>query len=219
MRGDLYKLQMKEQELSARYTDLHPQVQDVREQVTELAKLLATEGRTRVQSTSSLNPAWSQLESSLLSESSSLDSQAARLTSLQHQKDKLLGQLRQLNTDEIRLTQLQQTVDLAEKSYFETAQRLEQARVQKQLAEDRITNVNVFQDASYVSQAIAPKRSLILALGLFVSAFAGAGTMVACAWLSRGFKSLDDLAGRLKLPVITSLMPPQHEAGDVRKQL
>ncbi len=205
MRGELYKLQMKEQEYSARYTAAHPLVQDVREQVQEMQELLDAEGRTRVQTTSALNPAWTQLEASLLNETSSLDSQLARLESLDLQKGTLRAQLTQLNTDEIRLTELQQGVELAEKSYLETAQRLEQARIQQQLAADRITNVNVFQNASYVSKAIAPKRSLLLALGLFVSTFAGASTILAFAWLGHGFKSLEQLAGRLQLPVITSL--------------
>jgi uncharacterized protein involved in exopolysaccharide biosynthesis len=207
MRGNLYTLQMKQKELLARYTADHPLAQDINEQVASLEGLLEKEGRTRVQSTSSLNPAWSQLESSLLSETSRLDSLTAGIQRLQEQQTTLLGQLRQLNNNEIQLGQLQQAADVAEKSCFETSQRLEQARIHRELAEQRITKVNVFQTPSFVSKAIAPKRSLILALGAVVSAFCGVGTIAAFACLRRRFQSLEDLSRRLQLPVIVTLQP------------
>jgi uncharacterized protein involved in exopolysaccharide biosynthesis len=205
MRGSLYQLQIKEQELLARYTSAHPLVTDLQEQVAELRSLLAEEGRTRVQSTSSLNPAWSQLEASMLTETSTYDSLRSRTARLEAQCNTLLGDLRTLNGAEIQLVQLQQTVDFAEKSYAETAQRLEQARIHRALANEQITNVNVFQPATYVSKAIAPKRTLLLALSLLVSAMSGAATVVGLAYGNRHFHSLAEVAHRLRLPVVATL--------------
>lgn len=205
MRGSLYTLQMKQKEMLARYTPEHPLARDINDQVASLETLLNKEGRTRVQSTSSLNPAWSQLEASLLQETSQLDSLTAGTRRLKEQQTELLSQLRKLNNDEIRLGQLQQAADVAEKSSFETSQRLEQARIHRELAQERISKVNVFQEPSFISQPIAPKRSLILALGAFVSALCGAGTIVGFAWPSRHCMSLEDLSKQLHLPVIAVL--------------
>jgi uncharacterized protein involved in exopolysaccharide biosynthesis len=196
-----YGLQAKEKELSARLTDNHPLLLDVREQLAALESSLDLAG-ARVQTTTSLNPAWTQLESSLLEEAASLDSLRARVKSLDAQRERLLAELRALNNDEIRLTELQQAADIAEKAHLETAQRLEQARVHRELAAERITNVNVFQPASYVSKAIAPKRSIIMALALFVSILSGAGTIAGLAYFERQFKSVAEIAERLKLPVV-----------------
>jgi uncharacterized protein involved in exopolysaccharide biosynthesis len=160
-----------------------------------------------VQSTSSLNPAWSQLESNLLQETSRLEALAAGMKQLHKQQETLQEELRQLNKAEIRLAQLQQAADVAEKSCLETSQRLEQARIHRELAEQRITQVNVFQAPSFVSQAIAPKRSLILALSAFVSFCCGLATIAGFAWIGRRFLSLEDLSARLQLPVIAALQP------------
>jgi capsular polysaccharide biosynthesis protein len=85
--------------------------------------------------------------------------------------------------------------------------------MQRALSHDRITNVNVFQQPSFVAKAIAPQRSLILALGLFVAAMSGAATIYACGYLTRRFQSLAELAERLGLPVIGSLpLPSLHTA-------
>lgn len=207
MRGNLYTLQMKQKEMLARYTPEHPLARDVNDQVAALEQLLAQEGRIRVQSTSALNPAWSQQESSLLSETARLDSLTAGAKQLQQQQRQLAAQLRQLNDDEIRISQLQQAADVAEKSSLETSQRLEQARMHGQLAQEQITNVNVFQEPSFVSQAIAPKRSLILGLGLLVSMLSGAATIAGCAYLQRSPLSREDLSQRLRLPLIASFSP------------
>lgn len=212
MRGNLYTLQIKQKELLARYTADHPLTRDINDQVSALEALLNKEGRTRVQSTTSLNPAWSQLESSLLQETAKLDSLSAGTARLQEQQKTLGAELRRLNNDEIRLGQLQQAADIAEKSCLETSQRLEQARIQRELAEQRITKVNVFQSPSFVSKAIAPKRSLILALGAFVSLCCGVATIAGCAWIGRRFQSLEDLSRRLQLPVIAALQPQWQAA-------
>lgn len=199
-----YQLQAKEKELAARFTDRHPQLVDLREQLTTLKQSLDRQG-ARVQSTSSINPSWSFLESSLLNERSSLDALRARIVSLKQQREALQQQLKQLNHDGIHLAELQQAADIAEKSHYETAQRLEQARVHQELAAERVTNVNVFQPASYVSKAIAPQRSIILALGLFLSVFAGCGAIVGLAYLERQFKTAAEISHRLKLPVAATL--------------
>jgi uncharacterized protein involved in exopolysaccharide biosynthesis len=95
---------------------------------------------------------------------------------------------------------------------LETSQRLEQARIHRELAEQRITKVNVFQAPSFVSKAIAPKRSLILALGAFVSLCCGVATIAGFAWIGRRFQSLEDLSRRLQLPVIAALQPQWQAA-------
>lgn len=212
MRGNLYTLQIRQKELLARYTLEHPLARDINDQVESLEALLQKEGRTRVQSTSSLNPAWSQLNSSLLEETSRLDALTAGTQRLKQQQTELLSQLRKLNHDEIQLGQLQQAADVAEKNSFETSQRLEQARIHRELADERISKVNVFQTPSFVSQAIAPKRSLILALGAFVSACCGLATIAGCAYLGRGFKSLEDISRRLQLPIAAALKPQWNAA-------
>jgi uncharacterized protein involved in exopolysaccharide biosynthesis len=212
MRASLYQLQMKQKEMLSKYTDQHPAVVALNEQVADLERLLAAEGRTRVQSTTTLNQTWTHLEAIMLSDSSSLEAALARKRTLDDQHQQLLAQLRQLNADEIRLTELQQAVDVAEKAYYETANRLEQARVQRDLSEQRISNVSVFQQPSYVATAIAPKRSLILIAGLVFSLLSGCGVVVGYATVQRRLLALPDLAELLQLPLTGTLRMPSFNA-------
>ena len=63
------------------------------------------------------------------------------------------------------------------------------------------------QEPSFVSEAIAPKRSLILGLGLLVAVLSGVATIAGCAYLQRSPLSLGDLSQRLRLPLVASFSP------------
>lgn len=204
MRSSLYQLQMKQQEMQSRYTESHPQMIAVREQVAELTKLLGSESGLRVQSTSAINPSYQQLETSLLTESANLDSTRARENSLIAQRSDVLAQLKTLNHDEVKLSQLQQQVSMTEQSYRETSTRFEQARIQRELTSQRVSNVNLVQPASYVSKAVSPKRTMLLGVAAVASILSGAMSILGFAFLERKFRSLFDMAERLQLPVVAS---------------
>jgi len=87
---------------------------------------------------------------------------------------------------------LQQEVEVLQASYGTYLERREQARIAQALERERISNVNVIQPASYVSQPVSPKRGLIFAVALFVAATGGIGTtLLAEAFARDGFRGQD----------------------------
>ncbi len=184
-RRTLYDLQIRERDLLTRYTPRHPLVNATRQQITQAELLLAGTSSTPLAETKRIpNPAWQQVRLQLLTTETEAAAVRGKAEKLEQQLASLKADRKQLNQLDGHIRQLQQQVDVLQASYGAYLDRREQARVVRALERERISNVNVIQPASYVSQPIAPKRGLILVLCVFVSACAGIGLALMVAAFS-----------------------------------
>jgi len=202
MRQSLYNLEAQEKELAAKMHDLHPRLMAIRKQVKELRRILDEQPENHVQATEAINPSRQSLELALLNERSHADALAATDGALAVQQEKLRGQMIELNAQSLAIDELTQRVALAENNHKEYAQRLEQARINRTLDEERISSLSLVQPASYVGTASGPGRTVVLALGLFVACGSGIFAVVAAAWMNPLIRSADDLVEVLQLPVV-----------------
>ena len=201
MRQTLFTLEGREKELASKYTDNHIELQRVREQVQSMKSILANQKPLREQDTEAVNPQRQALELTLLQEQSQADALRGREKTLELQRDQLQTELRKLNGEEIKIAELQRSVELAEARYREYAAKLEQARINRSLDEERISSLSVVQPASYVAKPLGPRRLQVLALGLFV-AFGGAvGLALVLAWLDPVLGTTRELELILETPV------------------
>jgi uncharacterized protein involved in exopolysaccharide biosynthesis len=171
-RQQLYSLQIREQELLATFTAKHPQVIAVRGQIAQAERILEVDRRPSSQSTSAANPAHQQVQLQLLAEQSRADSLKAKVQALYAQRGRLQDRLRLLNDHEGRVSQLNERVAQLESSYRACSERLEQARLDQALGNQRISNVNIVQPATFISKPVQPKKRLIAGFG-FVAALLG----------------------------------------------
>jgi len=207
MRQSLYQLEVQEQDLAAKMHDNHPKLIALRQQVQDLRQILAGQPEQRVQSTEALNPARQSLELSFLTESSNADSLRARERSLIGSQQQLRSQLQELNTQAIAIDQLQQQIALHEANHKDYAQKLEQARINRSLDEERISSLSLVQPASYIATATGPRRMHVLALGMALALLSGLGTAFIAAWLNPLIATAEQLATILDLPLV-GVMPP-----------
>jgi len=169
-RRTLYDLQIKERELLTRYTQYHPLVSAVRRQIDQAERLLSTDSPSPIAQTMRIpDPGWQQVQLQLLEQESTAEALRGKSVELVHQLDELNAERNRLNREEGQIRRLQQQVDVLQASYGEYLNKREQARVGKALGQDGISNVNVIQPASYVSEAVAPQRKVLLSLGVFVA--------------------------------------------------
>ncbi len=201
MRQTLFNLEAQEHDLSAKMQDNHPRLVAVRQQVSELREVLKQQPAEHVQATEAINPSRQSLELSLLTERSHAEALAAGERALASQLEQLRGEITELNAQAITIDELTQRVGLAEANHKEYAQRLEQARINRTLDEERISSLSLVQPASYVATANGPRRSLVLALGLFVAVLSGIGASLAAAWLNPVLETSDQLVAVLGLPL------------------
>lgn len=183
-RQQVFQLEVRERELLARYTERHPLVIAVREQIAEARQRLSEYEADRTQSTSQINPARQAVEMQLLQEQSRAASLAARARALRDQQVRLQRELRELNAQEAEIDGLERQVAILQTEYQAHAERLEQARIGDALHRERISNVNVVQPATFVPQPAAPKMRTIGLLGLFVATAGAIGLAFGCEYLA-----------------------------------
>lgn len=118
MRASLFNLETREQELASKMQDDHPQLVAVREQLTDLRRILTEQPPQRMQSTHAVNPSRQALELALLTERSQADSLRGRGQSLIALRQRLQADMELLNSNETALAQMQQEVDQAEHSIW-----------------------------------------------------------------------------------------------------
>jgi polysaccharide biosynthesis protein PslE len=171
MRDQFYALQVREKEAAAKYTEDHPKMRQIRDQIGAASAVLNAEQRGRKQVTTEPNRLRHQAELSLLGEGPALAALQKKTESLRTQLAGVRKELATLNENEIRVASLQREVDLLEADYRKYSNNLEQARIDQQLEIQRMSNISIVQPASYEPRPIRPRTALNLLLGLFTGLF------------------------------------------------
>ena len=201
-RRSLSLLEAQEHELAAKMQDSHPKLAALRQQVADLRAILEAQPAEPKSAAKTLNPARQSLELALLNERAQAAALAAKERSLVKQQQELSADLAALNSGVQEIEQLQQQVSLAESNYKDYAQRLEQARINRSLDEERISSLSLVQPASYATQPSGPRRALVLAAGVLLAGASGIATILLAAWLKPVVTTAEQLALLLDLPVL-----------------
>ena len=118
----------------------------------------------------------------------------ARLTDLR-------SQIGELPETQRQILNLSREVELAQGIYTELLTRAQEVEV---LRASSIGNVRVVDDASGTPNAIAPRKSLILGLGLMLGGLGGIALVLVTNWLRKGVKDAGQLEN-LGLPVFATI--------------
>lgn len=205
MRQKLFELEIQEKDLLSKYTQEHPLVIAVRQKVREAKQIMDSQAASRVYSTTAVNPNVQKLQMELFTERAAGDSWQARLSQLADEYKTAQAELRSLNDHEIKLGSLEREVALAESNFQTYAQKLEEARIQHSLDEERISNLNISQQATLVEKPVSPKKSLVLIAGLLASLAGAAGVAVFAEQANRKIREPREVEQQLGLPVVVSL--------------
>lgn len=177
LRNQLYSLQVQQQDLLARYNEAHPLVMAISAQVEEAEKVVTDQVEQREEVTRQINPIHRQLSLDLKQEQSRLAGMKSRLAALAEQHTVALKSLRELNEFDVQLAELSREEQLRRDKYMQYAENLEQARIDQQLADDRISNVSIAQEPTLSEKPVSP-RKLMVALASVMLALAGTATLV-----------------------------------------
>jgi uncharacterized protein involved in exopolysaccharide biosynthesis/Mrp family chromosome partitioning ATPase len=205
MRERLYELQLKEQDLLSKFTENSLPVLEIRRQIREALALLFKEERTRTQVTQGLNTAYQQLQYSLLTEDATLSSLEAKSQVLREQLSRAQGELRDLNDNEVHITQLKREMNIQEELYRKNAESLEQARIGQALELDKISNINVVEPATYPINPIRPNKKLNVAAGFLLGLLGGIALAFISEYGDRSLKTPGDILGKLQLQTLATV--------------
>jgi uncharacterized protein involved in exopolysaccharide biosynthesis len=167
-----YELQVKLMDLQSRYSDEHPLVRAASEQLREAKKVLSEQAERRTETTDEINPIHRELSLAMKREYGVVAGLRARLVELDQQKKAVLADLHTLNQCDLTIDQLTRESELARDKYMQYAQTMEEARIDKELQNEGVSNISVAQAATLAEKPVFPSRGLTVA-GTFVLAAAG----------------------------------------------
>ena len=173
MRADLYKLQLREKELTAKYPPTNALVVQIQQQIEAADKILKAEEAKIVQKTYSPNREYQETNILLIQKKSQRDALATKSIALEQMLKEEMQSLEKLDADALAIMRLEREIDLLNENYNRYAREAELARVDSSLGKTKLTNLSVEQAATLDRYPVFPNVSLNLAIGFVLSLFFG----------------------------------------------
>jgi uncharacterized protein involved in exopolysaccharide biosynthesis len=205
MRQQFYALQLREQEMLAKYTDEHPKLKEIRKQAAAARDILGREEFTRKQTTTGPNRAFEEVEINLLRDESALAALQSRTEALRGQLAQMQDRMKKLNESELRIARLQREVELRDGSYRKYSASLEQSRIDRALEDERMSNISVVQPATLEMKPVRPRKLMNVLLGVVVGLCGGIGLALTAEYVDRSFRSPEDIEKKLDLPALVTI--------------
>lgn len=223
LRQRLAELRLEEQDLASRYVESSPTVQAIRRQITEATAMLQA-AEERSQKTTGLNSTWEALKLRMETELANVAAERAMLERLAADLAQARSGVALLNQAQIQIQQLERQAAIAEEKVQKYARTYEQARIDRALEADKISNISVYQPATRPQDPQGPRRTLLIAVGLFLGVVGSAGTALLAEGLDHTVKRPQDLrlAGVrpdavVSVPQLTSNFITQPFRGQLRQ--
>jgi len=197
--------------LLTKFTDDYPEVVKVKSEIDELHNQMAqassvgrntaADGEMRA-----LNPVYRQIKEELQRTDTEIESLRARMDELA--KQQAVGQqiLGKKPKEQEEWAKLQRDRTVYQKVYDDLLQKLENARVSKNLElADKSTKYRVVDPPLLPRIPVRPDRLLMIVAGLIFGVASGVGSTIALDYLDHSFKDEDTLQRTLNLPVLASV--------------
>lgn len=174
LREKLYDLEVKEQGLSAKLTADHPQLVHIRGQLGEARRIFELEDSPD-QVTLGVNRTYQEAELAVQARQASLSAITARTQSLDASIAAVEKELENLNDSELEIHHLEREIELAQTNYRRYAENLEEARINQELENAKISSLNVMQPPTVSETPVSPQPIVTLMLGFVLSTLGGIG--------------------------------------------
>jgi uncharacterized protein involved in exopolysaccharide biosynthesis len=198
IRDRFFALELRERELSAKYTADHPLVKQVRDEVQGARRIYEREQGTRTQVTEGRSKGFEQVEMDTLKNETELKAAQSRLATRQKHLGDVRKELSDLRLSKAKLAELERQAELLKESYIKYSQSLEQTRIDESLENDRITNISVVEPPIANRRPVSPDRPLLAGL-LLISATVAAAAVGLAAEAARSPGLLRHLEGHPQL--------------------
>jgi polysaccharide biosynthesis protein PslE len=205
MRQKLYELEIQEKDLLSKYTVDHPLVVAAQAKVRAAKEIMDDQAESRTYSTTAVNPSVQKLQFELMVEKAAADSQQARLANLDEKYEIAHQGLLELNAQELKLHDLERDLTLAEANYRTYAAKLEEARIQQSLDDEKISNLTISQPATLVEKPVSPKKAIVLLGGFLVSCLGALCVAIAAEAKNNVLRNKIEVEDQLGIPVVVSL--------------
>jgi polysaccharide biosynthesis protein PslE len=171
LREKLYDLEVQEQGMSAKLTADHPQLVHIRGQLGEARRVFEQE-QSPDQVTLGVNRTYQEAEIAVQDRQATLAALIARTQSLESSITEVQEELQNLNDSELEMRRLERDIDLAQANYRRYAENLEEARINQELENAKISSLNVMQPPTVSETPVSPQPIITLMVGFVLSTLA-----------------------------------------------
>jgi polysaccharide biosynthesis transport protein len=192
------------------YTESHPVVIGLKQQIADVQRQIKRTPPTIVASTNTIaNPVYQQLSQQLAIARAMSQSDSAQLAQLAQQRSSINPQLAALPAQSAKLAELKRQQKLAEDVYNALQQKMNDATVSRTTG---ISDVTITQPASAALAKKSPHLSMNLIVATIVGVLLGLGIVFLVDWFDGRIRDERDVETELQLPVLASI--PQLPSGD-----
>ena len=205
IKARFFQYQADYKSLTAKFSPDHHQVIEVRRQIEDLNRLIAKEQAAVTQKTSGINPNYQRIEYELADARANVESLRSQVAAWEKDRERIESELQDVNDQAIEIQELSRSVADATSRHKACLEKLEQARLNKELREKGISSLNVLQHASLVRQSLGPKKKISLLFGMVFATFGSLGLAFVAEVIDQSVRSSEQLSQQLGLPVLACI--------------
>ncbi len=196
--------------LSTKFTNKHPEILKTKAEIEELKKQIAhakaNPSDAGSSETSTLNPIYQQIREDLARTEAEIDSLKARSSELLRQQQQAKSVLGGMPKEQEEWTKLQRDRNVYQHIYDDLLNKLETARVSKDLElTDKGTTFKIIDPATAPLSPVKPDRVMFIFAGIFLGIASGVGSALGVDYLNQSLKDEDAIEARLNLPVLVAI--------------
>ncbi|MCE5312458.1 MAG: hypothetical protein LLF86_04830 [Nitrospiraceae bacterium] len=196
--------------LTARYTERHPEIIKIRGEIEELKKQVDNpknkESESGASETSALNPIYQQLREDLAKTDAEIDSLKARIQELAKQQASAQGALSSMPREQEEWGRLMRDRNVNQKIYDDLLQKLESARISKNLeTNEKGETFKIVDPAILPTMPVSPDKVRLILMGLLFGIVLAVGAAIGLESLNPSFRDEESITETLNMPVLGSI--------------
>lgn len=205
-RSELFRLESEKARLLATFSEAHPKVEQVNDQLEKLRTELGKLPIERTSMAAVVNPVYAEVKVELIQQETMLEGLKARQADLLQKQQTAMASLRQLNQDESESEKLEQAIAIARRYLDVYVQKRGEAQVLEQLDQQKVSDVVVTQPAILMLKHVSPRGSIILPLvAIFATSVAVVMALIADNFQFRRERRRAAVQRQLQVPILVTL--------------
>ncbi|MEZ6091533.1 MAG: GNVR domain-containing protein [Pirellulaceae bacterium] len=222
MRQRVYELELLEQQQSSKYTDNHRSLIETREQLKGARAILAKLRSDRVDQSTTPNPAKLRMEEALQLLQTKVVGLQSIIEEQELQKAKTQQEVHELAKFELDQLKIDRNIALLQSNLQMLQEKREEARVLNELQQEKISNISLFQPATFVERPAKPNKKLVAAGFVFLGLMTGICLAFVREATNTTLRTAEHIESNLRCPVVfkvpyqrrLSLMPRFNRPGE-----
>jgi uncharacterized protein involved in exopolysaccharide biosynthesis len=206
IRQKLSELELRESDLRVQYTEQHPLVQNIRQQIRLVRQdLKQQEAKRYTKVRLEVNPLYQTVQQTYLQNQAELKALRAKKATLTAQLAAYQSKLQTFSQLESEFNTLQQEVEFKRQNYQLYLTKLEESRISDAMDKEKITGVSMIEPARPPVTPASPNKRLNLTLAALLGSFGGLGLAFFLEYLAASQSRKELLDPDSPLPILATM--------------